>query len=285
MSASGSPSLVQDLGLCLSSVTATPNPSSSIGIDPSTLPSDVAAGSMSANGKQVQGQVTDNANVIAVDGDEPSGKRSKKCTSDVWQYFTKHRVSIEDNGKSYVQMWAHCNFPKCKHKGRCESNYGTTGFWSHLRTSHSIVKGQQQLKVEKDNDKNIIAVQPYKYDEEASVRKFYLAIVMHEYPFNIADHEYFVDFIKSLRSSFPIKSRVTIRKEILSMYLQEKEKLYACFKTILCRFSAIMDMWTSNQNKSYMCITAHWIDDNWSIQKRIISFVHVQGCHTGAKLS
>jgi hypothetical protein len=46
-----------------------------------------------------------------------------------------------------------------------------------------------------------------------------------------------------------------------------------------------MDMWTSNQNKSYMCTTAHWIDDNWSIQKRIISFVHVEGRHTGAKLS
>ena len=118
-------------------------------------------------------------------------------------------------------MWAHCNFPKCKHKGRCESNYGTIGFWSHLRTSHSIVKGQQQLKVEKDNDKNIIVVQPYKYDEEASVRKFYLAIVMHEYPFNIVDHEDFVDFIKSLRSSFPIKSRVTIRKEILNRHLHD----------------------------------------------------------------
>jgi hypothetical protein len=40
----------------------------------------------------------------------------------------------------------------------------------------------------------------------------YLAIVMHQYPFNISKHEYFVEFIKSLCSSFPIKSRVTIGK-------------------------------------------------------------------------
>ena len=147
------------------------------------------------------------------------------------------------------------------------------------------MKGQLQLKCEKDGEKNITTVQPYRYDEEASLKKFYLAIIMHEYPFNISEHEYFVDFIKSLRPSFPIKSRVTVRKEILNMLLQEKEKLYPYFKSVPCRFSATMDMWTSNQNKSYMCVTIHWIDDNWCIQKRIVNFVHVEGRHTGSKLS
>ena len=69
------------------------------------------------------------------------------------------------------------------------------------------------------------------------------------------------------------------------MFLAEKDRLYDYFKSISCRFSATMDMWTSNQNKSYMCVTVHWIDDNWSIQKRIVNFVHVEGHHTGTKLS
>jgi hypothetical protein len=34
-------------------------------------------------------------------------------------------------------------------------------------------------------------VVPYKYDEEASLRKFNLAIIMHEYPFDIVEHEFF----------------------------------------------------------------------------------------------
>jgi hypothetical protein len=142
-----------------------------------------------------------------------------------------------------------------------------------------------QLKCERDGEQNITTVQPYRYDEEASLRKFYLAIIMHEYPFNISEHEYFVEFIKSLRPSFPIKSRVTIRKEILNLFMKEKEKLYDYFKTVPSRFSATMDMWTSNQNKSYMCITVHWVDENWAMQKRIVSFVHVEGRHTGRKLS
>ena len=119
--------------------------------------------------------------------------------------------------------------------------------------------------MENDGKKDIAIVVPYRYDEEASLRKFYLAIVMHEYPFNISEHEYFVEFIKSVRPTFPIRSRVTIRKEIMNMFLVEKDRLYDYFKSISCRFSATMDMWTSNQNKSYMCVTVHWIDDNWPI--------------------
>jgi len=109
----------------------------------------VAGGTGVVGGAQVQAQKgnnTDNAINVEddaghIDGDGPPAKRQKKCTSDVWQYFTKKTVIIEDNGKVYQQIWAHCDFPKCKHKGRCESNYGTNGFWTHLRVAHSIVKG------------------------------------------------------------------------------------------------------------------------------------------------
>jgi hypothetical protein len=71
----------------------------------------------------------------------------------------------------------------------------------------------------------------------------------------------------------------------MDKYLEVKETLYAHLKTLKCRFSATMDMWTSCQNKGYMCVTIHWIDDNWHMQKRIISFFNVKGRHTGAKLS
>jgi len=210
-----------------------------------------------------------------------TGKRKKKCTSDVWNYFTKKIEIVEVDGKQYEQLWGYCDFPKCKQRYRAEGNHGTTGFKNHLRSAHGIVKGQQQLNVGTE----ITHIQPYKYDQEASLKKLNLAIIMHEYPFNIVEHEYLVDFIKSLRPSFPIKSRVTIRKEIMENFLEEKDRLYAYLKSMQCRFSATMDMWTSCQNKGYMCVTIHWIDDDWRMQKRIVGFFNVKGRHTGAKLS
>jgi hypothetical protein len=48
-----------------------------------------------------------------------------------------------------------------------------------------------------------------------------------------------------------MKSRVTIRKEIMELYLHEKDVLYKYFQTLNCHMSATIDMW-SNQNKGYM---------------------------------
>ena len=231
------------------------------------------------------------ADIVVLDGDDDeekvvgSSKRAKRCTSAVWKYFTKRTIVIEEGGKKYEQLWGHCNFPHCKHKYMAESNNGTNVFRNHLKSCHSIVKGQMQLRAKKDLGKDVSTVVPYIYDYETSLKKFYLAVIMHEYPFNIVEHDYFVDFINSLHPSFTFKSRVTGRKDIMDIYETKKNKLYAYLKTVKCRFSATMDMWTSCQNKGYMCVTLHWIDDEWRIQKRIVGFFHVEGRHTGHKLS
>lgn len=41
------------------------------------------------------------------------------------------------------------------------------------------------------------------------------------------------------------------------------------------KVSLTSDCWTSIQNIGYLCLTAHWIDDNWKLQKRTLSFVQV----------
>ena len=76
--------------------------------------SDIGATGASDRGFVAAG--TSTASAISVDGDEPvqegdvpCGKRHKRCTSNVWQYFTKKRVVVEDNGKTYVQLWAYCD--------------------------------------------------------------------------------------------------------------------------------------------------------------------------------
>jgi hypothetical protein len=127
-----------------------------------------------------------------------------------------------------------CKFLHCRKEYRAESGKGTTGFWSHLTLAHITFKGQKQLSVAKDHTKNSVVIEPYWYDSGVSLKKLYLTIIMHEYPFNIVEHEYFVDFIKSLHPSFPIKSHVTARKDIMDIYLEERDKLHAYFKNVSC---------------------------------------------------
>ncbi|CAA0839907.1 Unknown protein [Striga hermonthica] len=262
-----------------------------------SLPAPASTSIPSSKGSLVPSEAADGGgtqeshDAINVDSDveeQPVTKKAKKTTSEVWQYFTKYWVTVEVNGKQEQQCWAKCNFKGCKNKTskhRAESNFGTTAFWTHLANYHSIKKGQQQLTTKNNNETGIVTVQPYKYDQEASLRKFYEAMIVHEYPFNMVEHEFFQEWVKSMRPNYPLKSHVTVRKEIIEYYSTERDKLYEYFKTIQSRFSATMDMWTSNQNKGYMCITLYWVDDDWKIQKRIINFLHVEGRHTGERLS
>jgi len=116
--------------------------------------SDIGATGASDRGFVAAG--TSTASAISVDGDEPvqegdvpCGKRHKRCTSNVWQYFTKNRVVIEDNGKAYVQLWVIAIGPNAITRVDVRATMEQLDFWTHLRVAHSIVKGQQQLKVEK----------------------------------------------------------------------------------------------------------------------------------------
>ncbi|OMO50231.1 hypothetical protein CCACVL1_30563 [Corchorus capsularis] len=49
------------------------------------------------------------------------------------------------------------------------------------------------------------------------------------------------------------------------------------------RVSLTTDTWTSIQKSNYMCVTAHYVDDDWKLVKRIISFYPISG-HKGEML-
>ena len=71
---------------------------------------------------------------------------------------------------------------------------------------------------------------------------------------------------------FVVPSPTTITRDYLNMYLKER----AQFREILSKFgqtvSLTTDTWTSYQNMNYMSLNAHFIDDHWRLQKRILNF-------------
>ena len=80
-------------------------------------------------------------------------------------------------------------------------------------------------------------------------------------------------------------TRNTIRSDIINIDEKEKEKLYAYFESTNARISFTSDMWTSDQNKSYMSLTCHFVNDKWNIQKQIINFRRVESSHTAEVFS
>ena len=51
------------------------------------------------------------------------------------------------------------------------------------------------------------------------------------------------------------------------------------------RISLTSDLWTSVITDGYMCITTHFIDRNWVLQKRVLNFCFMPPPHNGVSLS
>lgn len=100
-------------------------------------------------------------------------------------------------------------------------------------------------------------------------------IILHEQPFTTVEKEGFKYFCAKMQPQFDIPSRRTIARDCFQLYLDEKIKLRAFFKSDCSKVALTTDCWTSVQNLNYLTLTAHFIDREWKYQKRIISFSDV----------
>ncbi|KAL9666914.1 hypothetical protein QQ045_001258 [Rhodiola kirilowii] len=79
---------------------------------------------------------------------------------------------------------------------------------------------------------------------------------------------------------FKMPSRTTIQRDCFKLYTQEREKVKELFRNSCQRVCVTTDCWTSVQMVNYMRVTAHFIDKDWKLQKKIINFCQISS-HRG----
>lgn len=102
-------------------------------------------------------------------------------------------------------------------------------------------------------------------------------------PFEMVEGEEFKAVSKVLDPGFEVPSCMTIYRDVLSLYLSEKQKLKDYFTASRQRVCLTIDSWISIQKLNYMCITAHYTDQNWKLHKKILNFCQV-GSHEGVNI-
>ncbi|GMJ13921.1 DAYSLEEPER [Hibiscus trionum] len=100
-------------------------------------------------------------------------------------------------------------------------------------------------------------------------------IVMHEHAFSIVEEEDFNMMLKMAIPQWKSVSRHTIRNDSFKVYEVEKNKLKEKLKNV-DKISLTTDLWRSKPQKiEYMVLTAHFVDHDWKLQKRVLNFVHI----------
>ncbi|TXG53251.1 hypothetical protein EZV62_022420 [Acer yangbiense] len=111
-------------------------------------------------------------------------------------------------------------------------------------------------------------------------------VILHEYPLSMVEHSGFHRFVGSVQPVFKIPSMNTFKSDILKIYDYERVKTMALLERNKGRIALTTDMRTcNNQRKGLMVITTHFVDNSWTLQSRIIRFVHVQCSHTSEMLA
>ncbi|XP_031127523.1 zinc finger BED domain-containing protein RICESLEEPER 2-like [Ipomoea triloba] len=102
----------------------------------------------------------------------------------------------------------------------------------------------------------------------------------------MVEHSGFREFMQLAQPLFKVPSRNTIRADILKQYEGQKTTLVESMNRSASRVALTTDMWTSfNGKKGYMAITAHFVDNNWSLHNLILRFIYVPAPHTALALS
>ncbi|KAK9221778.1 hypothetical protein WN944_010207 [Citrus x changshan-huyou] len=218
---------------------------------------------------------------IAVDSAPPSSKSSsnaegmpnKSTTSEAWEHF--------------IQLSSDPPHPrsKCRYCGKeykCGFNKGTSNLLGHIRERclkypgrAQVDKKQKTLSYQLVKNREPCSLVLVTYSVEACREAIAKFIIKDEMSFRVVEGEGFREMLGVFENRFKVPSRTTIAHDILQLYKKTKKDLIDFFVSSHQRVCLTTDTWTSAQNLCYMCLTAHFIDNNWTLHKKILNFCQV----------
>jgi hypothetical protein len=199
-----------------------------------------------------------------------------------WRFY--EQTLDPDTGKV---ISARCKVKDCKGEFIYDEDNGLSSFLRHARAHEKDGKEPQ----EKPDSRSVQSVinpdgtrTHQRYDEKKMLSEFARYIAHKEQPISMGGCLSFARLM--IRGcGQPFYKRIHYRKmtkELKQQFTDRKNELIAIFATTPFKVSLTSDIWTAGKHGlSYICITAHYIDDSWKLQKRVLSFRVIEWPHAG----
>lgn len=170
----------------------------------------------------------------------------------------------------------------CHRLFKVNRDVGTSACRRHMRSCEGKARLNQML--DQMNSTNLPLPEDWKFDQETSRAELVKLIVVHSLPFSLVEYPKFRTFVSSLNPWFKHGSRTTIKSDCVATYENAKKELHNLLNGVSSRVSLTADLWTSKQTLGYLCVTCHFITENWRIHKKIIKFALVETPYDGWNL-
>ena len=204
------------------------------------------------------------------------GKRKRPLKSKWWQYFDMlPKIEGED---------LRCKCKACGITYKADSSMGTGNLRRHILNQCSRQKTRDIAQALLEQGDKSLAIRSQKFSQERFRELLILAIVRHDLPFQFVEYEAVRSIFTYLEPQVNHFTRNTARTDILKMHKNECNRLAQEMHSCPGKICFTSDLWTSIATDGYICLTAHFIDSNWVLQKRIINFSYMPPPHSGIAL-
>ena len=140
-----------------------------------------------------------------------------------------------------------------------------------INKKQKTISFSTKKEVGDDDGAKIGNLKVVKYDPESVRQVLASMIIRDELSFKVIEGEGFKDYSHLLEPRFVIPSRITVWRDCMKIFMENKKLLKNHLKNE--RLCLTIDTWSSIQNYNYMCLTVHWIDQDWKLKKRILKLL------------
>ncbi|CAN0914018.1 Zinc finger BED domain-containing protein RICESLEEPER 2 [Linum grandiflorum] len=111
-------------------------------------------------------------------------------------------------------------------------------------------------------------------------------MVLDKLSFQFVEQEGYKKFMSIACPKFKIPSEEALMSECYELFLDEKVSMKRCLKDSCSgKVSLTVDQWrTGSGEVGYLCVTAHFVDDDWELNKRILSFIPISSTAKGVDI-
>ncbi|KAL0889076.1 hypothetical protein Bca101_013059 [Brassica carinata] len=104
-------------------------------------------------------------------------------------------------------------------------------------------------------------------------------------PYSFVEYEKIREALTYANPSTEFWCRNTAASDVYKIYEKEKQKLKAVLANIRGRVCLTTDLWRAITVEVYMCLTVHYVDVDWVLKTKIISFCAFPPPHSGVAIA
>ena len=129
------------------------------------------------------------------------------------------------------------------------------------------------------------ALRNRKIEHDIVQERIAYCIIKHNLPYSFVEYDGVRDLLLYLNPHYKSICRKTAVADVFKFYLDQKALLKKNLLQSRGRICLTSDCWTAITGEGYLCLTAHFVDERWHLNSKILSFSRMEPPHTGAELA